>query len=150
MSDLGLTFSITPDTPDLRWIASLSDGSTCFMDPHALEIEGYEDPLASWQRLNIYCEAKKIYLTGMRLQFRSHTVNLPSPCDGYYFSMAFYGGPGVEKHKWAVGYQIDYDTVHVDDYFVPELEIHHGLSRKYTISEFDYIAWKKFIQKPND
>jgi len=144
--DLGLVGSLEDENvvPITRWIASLSDGRTIFMDNKA----GME-PEHTWQRLKIECENKGLFITALRLQNRSHVVNIPGPMDGYYFSFAFFGGTdGTAKHQWAVGYQIDYDTVHVDYYFVPELEIQRSIKR--SISDFNETDYVKFIQKPND
>jgi len=89
-----VSFVVNSDTPEMRFLASLSDGTTVIQDapngqPHA------------WLRLVDYVKQNNLNITGLRLVYKNHQITLPSNQNGYYFSkriMTVYPGNNSQTH----------------------------------------------------
>lgn len=65
----------------LRWVVHLSDGNKVFQDDGRPGIK----PASAWIRLGNYIRRNGIYITNMKLQFRSNVVGIGEDADGYFF-----------------------------------------------------------------
>lgn len=106
--DNTIAFECNKYTPDIRFLASLSDGRTVIQD----DVPGKE---AAWKRLAKFIRAnREIAITCLRLQSpRADDVTMPSNQKGYMFGnrhrKVF---PGGEQAFIGIGY---YDGVEVHE-----------------------------------
>ncbi len=95
-----VSFQVTDQTPQVRFLASLSDGRTVIQDDRPGQMH-------AWHRLKEFLAANRgLKITGLRLQGpggREFTMpgNQPGYCFGFKGRMVFGGG---ESHSVGVGY----------------------------------------------
>lgn len=102
--------------------------------------------LSSWERLRNYCYDNNLYITDMKIAFRSNTKSLPSNKNGYYFrkmAKAFLGG-GFKEH-YIVGYE-ENNIILVEIYSVPELLLDFCETREIVKDDISLI---RKLQKEN-
>jgi hypothetical protein len=109
-----------------RWVVTLNDGNRVYQDDDRPEM----NPKSAWERLGLVCEANKLYIVDMYLQFRSHLEHLPSNADGYYFAKSIMGSFGSDKnwHFYVVG-TLKNGILKVDTWKLPELIINESEER---------------------
>ena len=95
-----VAFNVTPDTPPVRWLASLSDGRTVIQDDRP-------NAPAAWHRLREFLVANPgLAITGLRLQgVKGKELTVLSHQPGYFFGFkgqAIVGGP--QQHYVGIGY----------------------------------------------
>ena len=80
-----------------RWIADQSNGERVYQDDDRPGVEIN----SAWIRLGQYVKANNLAITHMRLQFRSHFINVNNgPTDkveGFFFSKSALGSPGMAR-----------------------------------------------------
>lgn len=88
---------------DARWIANLSDGTTCYQDDGR---PGEAEPSA-WARLREHCRDKGVWVVGLSIQFRSNVVAAaPSGAFSYFFRKNVVGWlNGRTDHNYLTGHQ---------------------------------------------
>ena len=89
----------------------LSDGQEFFFDTHR-----------GWKGIKTICDTKKIFLTELHLQFRSHEVTIDvEDVEGVYFVRSILGQVGADsKHYYTVGVLKD-NEMHKKMWLIPEL-----------------------------
>lgn len=95
-----VAFSVNENTPDIRFIASLSNGKTVIQDAPPNE-------RSAWLRLQDYLkDTPGVYITGMRLQHPKHDeVVMPGNQQGYFFgNKLFRVFQGGQANYIGVGY----------------------------------------------
>ena len=76
-----VSFNVTPETPDVRFLASLSDGRTVIQDNRPGELH-------AWHRLAEFMRANpEIKITCLRLQTLGREVVMPGNQPGYVFGL---------------------------------------------------------------
>ena len=95
-----IAFNVTPDTPPVRWLASLSDGRTVIQDDR-------KNAPAAWHRLREFLAANPgLVIAGLRLQgVKGKELTVLSHQRGYFFGFkgqAIVGGP--QQHYVGIGY----------------------------------------------
>lgn len=77
-----LSTSTNSDTPEIRWIASLSNGITVY---DSRNIDDIATPSA-WLRLKKFCADHKVSITQLRLQYHDLMITLAPHAKGYFFA----------------------------------------------------------------
>ncbi len=80
-----------------RWIVTLDDGIIVYQDDVGQGNLRPGSELTSWERLQNYCRNNNNYIVAMKLKFRSHTENMPSNAEGYFFRRTILGGIGIQR-----------------------------------------------------
>lgn len=117
--DTTLAFNITPETPTIRFLASLSDGRTVIQDDRSSDKDRH-----AWIRLSMWLkENPGILITELRLQGpKGFEAKMPSNQKGYFFSnklQAVWKGP--QSNSVGIGYYDGY-KVNVCWYKKPMLD----------------------------
>lgn len=96
--DFVLSFS---DFGKAMWVAELSNGEHVFQD----DDRPGTDPGSAWLRLKEYVESNKLSILGMRLEFRSNVIYMPTNVEGYFFRKALLAAFFSTKsiHYYVVG-----------------------------------------------
>lgn len=100
VNDDTLAFAVTPSTPKIRFVASLSDGRTVFQDNR-------KGQLHAWIRLSEWLDSNPdVSITTVRLQGpQGIDLKMPKGQKGYFFgykNTAVWGGP---QYKYVgIGY----------------------------------------------
>lgn len=92
-------FNVTPLTPEVRFLASLSDGRTVIQDDRPGELH-------AWHRLSDFMRANpEIRITCLRLQAPGREVVMPANQRGYVFGKrGILANMLVENHFLGIGY----------------------------------------------
>ena len=105
-----------------RWVAVLDDGTTVYGDDDRPGVE----PPSAWLRLRNHCRERGARIQSLRIQFRSHVVDLPPHAPGYFFartvSTTMGGGSSIPIGGFRVGFVEDgvFRTTH---FKTPELTV---------------------------
>jgi hypothetical protein len=95
-----VSFAAGQYTPDVKYIASLSDGTTVLQDERPSDI-------ASWSRLGLYLSANPgLKITGLKLVCGTTEFVMPANQAGYFFgnkAMAVFPSGGQAQFR-GVGY----------------------------------------------
>lgn len=107
-----------------RWIAYLSNGETIYQDDDRPGIETN----SAWIRLGEYVRANKLSIVHMKLQFRSHFINVNNgvadKVDGFFFCKSALGSPGFEKTvEYYVAGTLKNGILETKRWQIPELEL---------------------------
>ncbi len=100
MSYTGFAFNVTPDTPDVRFLASLSDGTTAIQQNGTGRKSG-------WVNLKQYLKDNPgLKITGLRLQTKGRPeIVMPSNQKGYFFgNKSKRVFPGGQAQYVGIGY----------------------------------------------
>lgn len=114
---MDIAFEVNENTPDVRFLASLSDGRTVIQDD-------IKDKRHAWLRLQKFLESNtELSITGLRLQCGDKTIaTMPSNQQGYFFGMKGRKvHPGGEAHYVGLGYY-DGQVVTVNFHRLPNLD----------------------------
>lgn len=102
------------------WSALLSNGKWVYQDD---DRPGETEPRA-WVRVKQYCEENDLYVTQMRIRFRSHEEIMPSSTEGYFCRNrvlgAFGAGGQASFSGYALGPIID-NKLHIQIWQIPEI-----------------------------
>ena len=112
--------SFITDKDKTFWSALLSNGKWVYQDDDRPgEIEK-----RAWVRLMQYCEDNEVYVTQMRIRFRSHEETMPESTDGYFCRNrvlgAFGAGGQASFNGYALGPVID-NKLHIQVWQIPEI-----------------------------
>lgn len=77
-----LSTCVTDNTPEIRWIANLSNGLTIY---DSVNNDDLSIPSA-WLRLKKFCHEKHVTITQLRLQYHKRLITLAPHADGYFFA----------------------------------------------------------------
>lgn len=104
-----------------RWIVTLNDGRSVYQDDGRPGL----DKESAWERLYYFCQETGLYITGMRLQFRSHVEHLEPNKEGYFFCKSILGSPFMEKnfHYFVAGY-LENGIIYTRTWKIPELIVY--------------------------
>jgi len=137
INDTSIAFGVTPNTPAVRFIASLSDGRTVIQDDRPNHRHAWAR-LAEWMRAN-----PDISITGIRLQGpNGMEVKTPPNKDGYFFGYKTTAVWGASQHNYTgVGYY-DGHEVHIVWYQQPKFD--KAFTEKKTVTKAGFFL----IQNP--
>lgn len=113
----GFDWNVTADTPDIRFLASLSDGRT------AIQQEGTGNK-SGWVQLEKFLkENPSLKITGLRLQHpKISEVVMPSNQKGYFYGQkSLKVFPGGQAHYIGIGYY-DGNKVIIKWYRMPNFD----------------------------
>lgn len=116
-----VAFGVTPQTPEVRFLASLSDGRTVIQDDRLGEMHAWHR-LAQFMRTN-----PAINITCLRLQTPGREVVMPSGQRGYVLGKrGILANMVVENHFVGIGYYDGQKGVvnwlHVPDFATGQVE----------------------------
>jgi len=102
---------------DTRWYATLSDGTEAIQDDErpGLKIT------SAWERLGIYCKEKGLWITSMKIQFRSHIEHVGSDVDGFFFCKSIIGGISAKNANCYLTGTLSDGILKVEQWKIPEL-----------------------------
>lgn len=114
-----VAFNVTPQTPEVRFLASLSDGRTMIQDDRPGELH-------AWHRLAEFLRANPgIKITCLRLQAPGREVVTPANQPGYVLGMkGTLANMQVENHYLGIGY-FDGQAAVINWLRVPDLAAGH-------------------------
>lgn len=129
------------------WIVKLSDGTIVYQDDDRPDSEG-----SAWARLKKHCEYNRLYITEMKLKFRSHVVHMESDADGYYFSRGVRATFGAANQGYYAIGTVEKNAsgnynIHVDKWQTPELE-KFALDGETEIRKIDEKNMEAIIVRP--
>lgn len=75
------------------WEVLLNNGTRVFQDDGRPGVS----PPSAWIRLGEYCKQNNLYITEMKIRFRSNSHSLESNADGYYFCKGSRGSFGSTR-----------------------------------------------------
>lgn len=135
INDSLLTFSVTDETPKIRFLASLSDGRTVIQDNRSGAQHAWIR-LARWLKDN-----PKITVTGIRLQGpNSIDFKTPSNQSGYFFGQKQYAVWGGPQHNYiGIGY---YDGQKVNIIWYRKPKFDHSFSEERSVAEAGFFLIK--------
>jgi len=138
INDETLAFEVTEQTPNIRFLASISDGRTVIQDNRDGNVRHAWDRLNQWIKVN-----PSLSITGLRLQGPNGVnVKTPSNQPGYFFGQkqqAVWCGP--QSNSIGIGYY-DGEIVNIVWHQVP------GFNRTYTETRTVTGAGFFLIQNP--
>ncbi len=107
-----------------RWIVDLSNGERIYQDDDRPGVETN----SAWIRLGQYVKANNLSIIYMRLQFRSHFINVnDGPADkvnGFFFSKSALGSPGMGRTQdYYVAGTLRNGILQTKRWQIPELEL---------------------------
>lgn len=110
-----------------RWVVKLSNGETVFQDDN----RPGEEEHSAWIRLAKYMQENRLDIEHMKLQFRSNVkVVNDGPVDGFFFSQASLGAPGMKTVDYFVAGTLKNGILQIRRWQVPELELDEVEYRK--------------------
>ena len=119
-NDQTLAFEITPNTPTVRILASLSDGRTVIQDERGPTVRHTWARLDEWLKINRREQKLDINITCLRLQGPGGVdISMPPNQKGYFFGQkhtGIWGGP--QANYVGIGYY-DGQVVNVSWYKQP-------------------------------
>jgi len=133
------------DKDQTYWSALLSDGRWVYQD----DDRPGEVEKRAWVRLKQFCEENNLYVTKMRIRFRSHEESMPDGTDGYFCMnrvLSAYGDPTKKTQGgYALGPIID-GKIHAQIWNVPEIipdELNPLSIRDIDKNNQEAIIWNK-------
>ncbi len=114
-----LSFNPSEFVSDVRWVASLSDGREVYQDDNRYDV----DISSAWLRLKDYLSNNKLKIERLRVEFRTHTEEIPPAQAGYFFSLGALKDLSVEEtwHSYVLGWIDEDNKLNKITYKVPEL-----------------------------
>ena len=100
-----------------RWEIILNNNLKVYQDDGRPGTE-----ISAWERLRNYCYKNNLFITDMKIAFRTNTKSLPSNKNGYFFKRMAraYFGSNICKEHFIVGYE-ENDAIKIEIYTLPEL-----------------------------
>ena len=108
------------DKDKTYWSALLSDGRWVYQDD---DRPGEAEPRA-WVRLQQFCNDNDLFVTQMKIRFRSHEETVPSSTEGYFCRNRVLSCFSDSKSKTFAGYSLGpiiNGKIHVETWNVPEI-----------------------------
>jgi len=135
INDHTLAFNVTPDTPSVKFVASLSDGRTVIQDNREGQRHAWAR-LAEWMKNN-----KHIFMTELRLHGPNGIdIKMPSGQKGYFFGQKTIGVfGGFHGNYIGVGYY-DGEIVNIMWYRQPKFDQTQAENRTVAKSGFFLIV----------
>ncbi len=100
------------------WCATLSNGDNIIEDDNRPGVI----PVSTWTRLQTYCNKNGLYITNMKIKFRSNERGLPIGKDGVFFCKSVLGGvSGKNVFSYLTG-TVEGGILKVVKWRVPDLE----------------------------
>jgi len=135
INDSSLAFEVKPETPDIRFLASLSDGRTVIQDDRI----GQKN---AWIRLSKWIEDNhSISITNLRLQ-APNGIDFSTPANqqGYFLGKkqhAIWGGP--QSNYIGIGY---YDGQKVNIVWYRQPNFDHSFTEERTVEKAGFFLIK--------
>ncbi len=109
--------SVHETTPQIRWMASLSNGETVYEDDR----KDLEEP--AWERLKEYVKEENVSITNLRLQRGADIIQVPANQPGYVCGKRIQAvaPPSPLTFHWkCVGWLDDDNVCHITWARIPE------------------------------
>jgi len=91
--------------------------------------EFYNDDFAQWLEIKQKCDAEKLFVKELSLQFRSHKVDIDlTDAEGLYLIRSIMGQVGVDSKQYFTTGVLKDGVVHKQMWLVPELLIEKEFS----------------------
>lgn len=99
--------SVHETTPQIRWMASLSNGETIYED------ERTDLPKRAWERLKEYIKEQNVSITNLRLQRGADIIEVPANQKGYCCGkkIQVIAPPGSQTFNWKCVGWLDNDNI---------------------------------------